>query len=149
MTPAACSIRSRSDTPASPRPARELVAISASITAAVRIRRLTGEPPIRPTPTSLYPKRWRRNQGGKPLRKRPEPVQINRTTSVVIVMFKTMALSALYKLSHDQIEYQVRNQLSFMLFLDLNGHKSRYEYMVSLASLTATPPRGCVRKKLG
>ncbi len=31
----------------------------------------------------------------------------------VIVMFKTLVLSALYNLSDDQIEYQVRDRLSF------------------------------------
>lgn len=46
------------------------------------IHRWTGEPPIRPTSTSQRPKRWRRNRGGKPLIKRSEPVQINRTTSI-------------------------------------------------------------------
>jgi len=29
-------------------------------------------------------------------------------------MFKTLVLSALYNLSDDQIEYQVRDRLSFM-----------------------------------
>tara|TARA_R110002049_G_scaffold172708_6_gene339528 strand:- start:10811 stop:11308 length:498 start_codon:yes stop_codon:yes gene_type:complete len=42
---------------------------------------LTGKRPIRPTSTSRYPKLWRHKRGGNPLRKRPEPVQINRTTS--------------------------------------------------------------------
>ena len=37
----------------------------------------------------------------------------------VIVMFKTLVLSALYNLSDDQIEYQVRDRLSFMRFLGL------------------------------
>jgi putative transposase len=37
--------------------------------------------PIRPISTSQCPKRWRRNRGGKPPRKRSEPVQISRTTS--------------------------------------------------------------------
>ena len=36
-----------------------------------------------------------------------------------IVMFKTLVLSALYNLSDDQIEYQVRDRLSFMRFLGL------------------------------
>ena len=34
-------------------------------------------------------------------------------------MFKTLVLSALYSLSDDQIEYQVRDRLSFMRFLGL------------------------------
>lgn len=42
---------------------------------------LDGKPPIGPTSTSHCPKRRRRNQGGKPLRKHPEPVQTNRATS--------------------------------------------------------------------
>ena len=36
-----------------------------------------------------------------------------------IVMFKALVLSALYNLSDDQIEYQVRDRLSFMRFLGL------------------------------
>ena len=43
---------------------------------------LDGKLPIRPPSTSRCPKRWRRNRGGKPLGKPPEPVQFNRTTSV-------------------------------------------------------------------
>ena len=34
-----------------------------------------------------------------------------------VLMFKTLVLSALYNLSDDQIEYQVRDRLSFMRFL--------------------------------
>mgnify|MGYP003602545144 CR=1 FL=1 len=34
-------------------------------------------------------------------------------------VFKTLVLSALYNLSDDQIEYQVRDRLSFMRFLGL------------------------------
>ena len=34
-------------------------------------------------------------------------------------MFKTLVLGALYNLSDDQIEYQVRDRLSFMRFLGL------------------------------
>lgn len=37
----------------------------------------------------------------------------------VVLMFKTLMLSALYNLSDDQIEYQVRDWLSFMRFLGL------------------------------
>jgi IS5 family transposase len=36
-----------------------------------------------------------------------------------VLMFKTLVLSALYNLSDDQIEYQVRDLLSFMRFLGL------------------------------
>jgi len=37
-----------------------------------------------------------------------------------VLMFKTPVLSALYNLSDDQIEYQVRDRLSFMRFLGLD-----------------------------
>jgi len=37
----------------------------------------------------------------------------------VVLMFKSLVLSALYNLSDDQIEYQVRDRLSFMRFLGL------------------------------
>lgn len=37
----------------------------------------------------------------------------------VVIMFKTLVLSALYHLSDDQIEFQVRDRLSFMRFLGL------------------------------
>ena len=36
-----------------------------------------------------------------------------------VLMFKTLVLSALYNLSDDQIEYQVRDRLSFRRFLGL------------------------------
>ena len=36
-----------------------------------------------------------------------------------VLMFKTLVLSALYNLSVDQIEYQVRDRLSFLRFLGL------------------------------
>ena len=36
-----------------------------------------------------------------------------------VLMFKTLVLSALYNLSDDQIEYQVRDRLSFMRFRGL------------------------------
>ena len=37
----------------------------------------------------------------------------------VVLMFKALVLSALYNLSDDQIEYQIRDRLSFMRFLGL------------------------------
>ncbi|ULB12211.1 IS5 family transposase (plasmid) [Cereibacter azotoformans] len=37
----------------------------------------------------------------------------------VVTMFKTLVLSALYNLSDDQIEFQIRDRLSFMRFLGL------------------------------
>ncbi len=55
-------------------------------TPVVRIHRLTAEHPIRPISTNRCPKRKRRNQGGKPLRKRQQPVQINRTTSDSVIL---------------------------------------------------------------
>ena len=36
-----------------------------------------------------------------------------------VLMFKTLVLSALYNLSDDQVEYQIRDRLSFMRFLGL------------------------------
>ena len=42
-----------------------------------------------------------------------------RKPNDAIVMFKTLVLGALYNLSDDQIEYQVRDRLSFMRFLGL------------------------------
>ena len=36
-----------------------------------------------------------------------------------VLMFKTLVLSALYNLSDDQVEYQVRDRLSFLRFLGL------------------------------
>ncbi len=36
-----------------------------------------------------------------------------------VLMFKTLVLGALYNLSDDQVEYQVRDRLSFMRFLGL------------------------------
>jgi IS5 family transposase len=38
-----------------------------------------------------------------------------------IVMFKIMVLQSLYNLSDDQIEFQVRDRLSFMRFLKLSA----------------------------
>ena len=42
-----------------------------------------------------------------------------RKPTDAVLMFKTLVLSALYNLSDDQIEYQVRDRLSFMRFLGL------------------------------
>jgi IS5 family transposase len=36
-----------------------------------------------------------------------------------VLMFKTLVLSTLYNLSDDQVEYQIRDCLPFMRFLDL------------------------------
>ena len=69
--------------PACLSPAPGSAAISAFTTAAVRIHRLTGKRPIRPTSPRQCPKRQRHNRGRKPLGNRPGPVQINRTTSLL------------------------------------------------------------------
>ena len=60
-----------------------------------------------------------------------------------IVMFKALVLSALYNLSDDQIEYQVRDQLSFMRFLGLGFEdrvrdaKTVWLYREALAGMAA------------
>lgn len=45
--------------------------------------------------------------------------RVGRKPMDAVVMFKTLVLGALYNLSDDQIEYQVRDRLSFMRFLGL------------------------------
>lgn len=45
--------------------------------------------------------------------------QAGRKPMDAVVMFKTLVLGALYNLSDDHIEYQVRDRLSFMRFLGL------------------------------
>ena len=67
--------------PACPRPAPRSGATSASTIPAAHVHRLTAKPQIRLTSTRCCRFRWQHNQGGNPLKKRPEPVQINRTTS--------------------------------------------------------------------
>lgn len=52
-----------------------------------------------------------------------------------VMTFKTLVLSALYNLSDDQIEYQIRDRLSFMLFLGLG-----------LGGRVPTPPRMIIRR---
>src|SRR4051794_14617639 len=42
-----------------------------------------------------------------------------------IVIFKTLVLQALYNLSDDQVEYQIRDRLSFMRFLGLGSVRAR------------------------
>src|ERR1044072_4623631 len=42
-----------------------------------------------------------------------------------IVIFKTLVLQALYNLSDDQIEYQIRDRLSFIRFLGLAARGRR------------------------
>ena len=53
----------------------------------------------------------------KPDAERKSPA--GRKPMDAVLMFKTLVLSALYNLSDDQIEYQVRDRLSFMRFLGL------------------------------
>jgi transposase, IS5 family len=55
---------------------------------------------------------WRKPDEGRKSRAGRKPMD-------AVLMFKTLVLSALYNLSDDQIEYQVRDRLSFMRFLGL------------------------------
>ena len=55
---------------------------------------------------------WRKPDAAKKSRAGRKPMD-------AVLMFKTLVLSALYNLSDDQIEYQVRDRLSFMRFLGL------------------------------
>ena len=41
-----------------------------------------------------------------------------------VVIFKTLVLQALYNLSDDQVEYQIRDRLSFMRFVGLALHET-------------------------
>lgn len=50
---------------------------------------------------------------------RPALERVWRKPMDAVLMFKTLVLSALYNLSDDQIEYQVRDRLSFMRFVGL------------------------------
>ena len=55
---------------------------------------------------------WRKPEADRKSRAGRKPMD-------AVVMFKTLVLGALYNLSDDQIEYQVRDRLSFMRFLGL------------------------------
>ena len=55
---------------------------------------------------------WRKPEAERKSRAGRKPMD-------AVLMFKTLVLSALYNLSDDQIEYQVRDRLSFMRFLGL------------------------------
>ena len=55
---------------------------------------------------------WRKPDGERKSRAGRKPLD-------AVLMFKTLVLGALYNLSDDQIEYQVRDRLSFMRFLGL------------------------------
>jgi len=55
---------------------------------------------------------WRKPEAERKSRAGRKPLD-------AVVMFKTLVLGALYNLSDDQIEYQLRDRLSFMRFLGL------------------------------
>jgi transposase, IS5 family len=55
---------------------------------------------------------WRKSDAERKLRAGRKPID-------AVLLFKALVLSALYNLSDDQIEYQVRDLLSFMRFLGL------------------------------
>jgi IS5 family transposase len=54
------------------------------------------------------------------VRKKHRKSNAGRRPFEVILMFKILVLQSLYNLSDDQTEYQVRDRLSFMRFLDLS-----------------------------
>ena len=56
---------------------------------------------------------WRKPEAARKSRAGRKPMD-------AVVMFKTLVLDALYNLSDDQIDYQVRDRLSFMRFLGLD-----------------------------
>ena len=55
---------------------------------------------------------WRKPEGERKSRAACAPMD-------AVVMFKTLVLGALYNLSDDQIEFQLRDRLAFMRFLGL------------------------------
>ena len=55
---------------------------------------------------------WRKPEAERKSRAGRKPMD-------AVLMFKALVLSALYNLSDDQIEYQIRDRLSFMRFLGL------------------------------
>jgi IS5 family transposase len=55
---------------------------------------------------------WRKPDADRKSRAGRKPID-------AVLMFKTLILSALYNLSDDQVEYQIRDRLSFMRFLGL------------------------------
>jgi hypothetical protein len=55
---------------------------------------------------------WRKPDADRKSRAGRKPID-------ALLMFKTLVLSALYNLSDDQIEYQIRDRLSFMRSLGL------------------------------
>ena len=57
---------------------------------------------------------WRKPESERKSRAGRKPID-------AVLMFKTLVLSALYNLSDDQVEYQIRDRLSFTRFLGLVG----------------------------
>lgn len=60
----------------------------------------------------LLEQAWRKPESERKSRAGRKPLD-------AVLMFKTLVLGALYNLSDDQVEYQVRDRLSFMRFLGL------------------------------
>ena len=56
----------------------------------------------------------------KKLQKRERKSNAGRKPYDVIMMFKLLVLQSLYNLSDEQVEFQVRDRLSFMRFLGLS-----------------------------
>jgi IS5 family transposase len=69
-----------------------------------------GRKPMDPAPGAS---RW------IPRRAQADGCSAGRKPMDAVLMFKTLVLSAVYNLSDDQIEYQIRDRLSFMRFLGL------------------------------
>ena len=76
---------------------------------------------------------WRKPDAERKSRAGRKPID-------AVLMFKTLVLSALYNLSDDQIEYQVRDRLSFMRFLGL-GLVDRPTQSVSVERCRSTLSR--------
>ncbi len=56
----------------------------------------------------------------KKLQRRERKSNAGRKPYDVILMFKLLVLQSLYNLSDEQVEYQVRDRLSFMRFLGVS-----------------------------
>lgn len=54
-----------------------------------------------------------------------------------VLMFSTLALSGLYNLSDDQMEYQVRDRLVFMRFLGLDANNHNSSKAVTRSDITS------------
>ena len=55
----------------------------------------------------------------EPVRDKPRKSHAGRTPYDVVLMFKMLVLQSLYNLADGQLEYQVRDRISFMAFLGL------------------------------